>query len=288
MLNDWSSCRAYGRRSGFTLIELLVVIAIIAILAAMLLPVLAKAKVRAQATMCLSNMKQLQLAALLYGTDNNDYIPGNEGHPTPGATIIGTGPSYDWVAGSFGAATPPAVPPAGSPPGAETNVLLFGTSGDIVHGLTQPLSGSIGGYSKNPGIYKCPSDTSTYQGVPRVRSVSANCYLGTTKSEQSNFGEIFPQYWPFTKYASLAGKMSPSDAFVFTDENPNSLNDGFLLVHPDNSINDRPAANHAFSSALSYADGHSELHKWVDAYRRIGANGNQDPAWLSAHTTVHR
>ncbi len=288
MLSDSRGFGACGRRSGFTLIELLVVIAIIAILAAMLLPVLAKAKVRAQATMCLSNMKQLQLADILYGTDNNDLIPANEGHPTPGATVIGMGASYDWVAGSFGAATPPAVPPPGSPVGCEINPALFGTGGDTVPGFTETLSGSIGNYSKNPGIYKCPSDTKMYQGQPRVRSVSANCYIGTTKYESTDWGEIFPAYWFFQKYTALGSKMSPSDAFVFTDENPDSLNDGFLLVHPDNTINDRPAANHALSSALSFVDGHSELHKWVDAFRKTGGTGTQDPAWLSAHTTVHR
>src|ERR1700677_3530809 len=138
-----------GRAQGFTLIELLVVIAIIAILAAILLPVLTQSKIRAQGISCLSNMRQLQIGSTLYGSDNNDFMPGN----TPSGGIAPNAPN--WVAGAFaslyedGTSVPPA---SDSPAGVSTNVFFLGVEGDNdPDGSGTHLVGSIGSYTKEAG-----------------------------------------------------------------------------------------------------------------------------------------
>ncbi len=274
-----------SRNNGFTLIELLVVIAIIAILAAMLLPALSKAKLRAQGISCVNNMKQLQLGSIMYSGDNNDLLPANEVNK-------GTTPDHPaWVAGSFG------INMSGggdTPTGCSTNEYYLGVHGSSFQDGGNPITlyGSLGEYDKAAGTYKCPADKNidTRWGVPRVRSCSANMYVGMTDKQYSDGGfMIDSRFKHFRRTSDFNSNLSPSDCFEFLDENPASLNDGwFEYVAAGTSVNDYPAANHGNSTSFSFCDGHAELHKWRDTFLSVKnayKGTDQDPKWLAAHGT---
>jgi len=284
-------------RRGFTLIELLVVIAIIGILAGLLMPVLSKSKQRAQAITCTSNMKQLQLAALLYGNEFNDFLPCNVPLSPSGFGIYFGGDTSGspakpcWVDGTMSSDID-GVTITENPVGCATNPFYLGVQGNQGYGVT--LVGSIGTYAKAAGVYHCPGDkyVDPTWNRQRVRSCSMNLQCGTAAIPGGNtygagrYNGV--DYKEFIKYSDFGtAALSASDCFVFLDENPLSLNDGwFLYILDGNDINDRPAVNHGQSSSFSFADGHAELHLWHDVFLTTDSTGQgDDTVWLAQHGT---
>jgi prepilin-type N-terminal cleavage/methylation domain-containing protein/prepilin-type processing-associated H-X9-DG protein len=264
-------------RSAFNLIELLVVIAIIAILAAILLPVLAKAQQRADRAYCLNNMKQLATAWIMYCDDNNGTVPYNYDQSTQ--TIKA------WVKGKLNWDFAP------SPQNPDNYSLT---------NLTQSALGAYGGSS--PGIYKCPGDKKPAAKGPRVRSISMNAYVGGQSTDANMLGNGFSTYKIYSKLTSMVAP-GPSDIWVFLDEQGDSINDGFFFIAMGQTTSwyDRPAAYHGGTGAFSFADGHAETRKWRDAQIAndpvLGKNVtgfNAYPAdpvagdltWIQSHTSV--
>jgi prepilin-type N-terminal cleavage/methylation domain-containing protein len=245
------------RRKAFTLIELLVVIAIIAILAAMLLPALSRAKIKAQQTACLSNEKQLMYAWLLYTGDANDYLVVNANNVLQNSGVVG------WVNDIMSWDFPPS---PSAPQDYDTSLLA--------NSLLGPYC------SKATGIYHCPGDI--YEGNlgPRVRSISMNGQMGgaivdTVASQKTVVNDYGAgQSWKIFSKQSDIIIPAPVNAWVFIDEHPDSINDGLFRVNLQNvaadytggtyTWSDYPANNHGGSGVLSYADGHAAAHKWTD------------------------
>jgi prepilin-type N-terminal cleavage/methylation domain-containing protein/prepilin-type processing-associated H-X9-DG protein len=241
--------RAISHNNAFTLIELLVVIAIIAILAAMLLPALAKSKQETQGIQCESNNRQLVIAWTMYAGDNREILANNipaDLGANQGGWVNGlmsdASDCTNWVFMMGGAR-----PPIGQPAMAATTT-------------------TIGAYAKNHAIYHCPADQSLSPGnVPRVRSVAMNFAVGDKSTTGSHLA-VYPDYWP--NFFKLTDFKMGSKTWILSDENPDTINDGFECPPKSTPVDDitiwgdLPASYHNGAAGFAFADGHAEIHKW--------------------------
>ncbi|HMO64493.1 MAG TPA: hypothetical protein PKE47_04585, partial [Verrucomicrobiota bacterium] len=257
---------------------------IIAILASMLLPALAKAKSKAEGIQCLNNTRQLMLGWRMYAEDNEERIP--YAYSPPGSPNA----AFTWVMGelNFDGA----------------NRSNWDVRQDLRRSPLMPYLGNT------VTIFRCPADRSFVRPtagdapsrtMPRVRSVSMNAWVGGNEGKHTWYGG--PEWRMYLKLTEMTDP-GPSQTWVLIDERSDSLNDGFWVVwmpgYPSpaaTKIVDYPASYHNGAAGLSFADGHSEIKKWVDPRTvpalksqgtiplNVPSPNNRDVIWIQDRTT---
>ncbi len=251
-----------NQKRAFTLVELVVVIAILALLAAMSLPALCKTNIKSHGLQCMSNLKSLTAAWTSWSLDFNDQLLN----------------SRSWMSGNV----------------SDPSRLEYIDQDPASLMRTQPLNTYLRG---NVKVYKCPSDSRTSTitnklGTPVCRSVSMNNWIGFEWSPPSGF-------MVYKKVPDLI-RPGPVNTFVFADESPLTINDGFFAMPmttydpldlPNKAWVSVPAAYHSNAGNLSFADGHVEIHRWNDE-RTLTAvlgsitPGNLDLDWLQSKSSA--
>ena len=298
--------RPKGDCIALTRIELLAVVATVSLLSLTLVPAIARTHIKPQTTQCLNNLRQLMVAWMSYANESNGRLVPNHG-------IFPANQDYNvspkWVAGDM-RGTSVGIPYTGID---ATNTAL----------LLDPKFSQLGPYVRDPLLFKCPMDQSTWVGMPRVRSYSMSQAVGSLENGQLISSGNIAGHWlsygnsqqpggtpwrVYLKDSDIAGSLGPADLWVLLEEHLNSINDAaFAVQMPLNQqqpfLIDFPTKHHSNGCGFGFADGHVELHRWtlpgvippeVFAAETAPGIGSQltavpndpDILWLAHHTSA--
>ena len=272
-----------AQRTGFTLIELLVVIAIIAILAAMLLPALNRAKQKSYGVACINNLKQLVTATMIYAGDYRDSWPLNN----PGDDALNL------------ASPPLTYQPKVWAEGREGSNLVDERSAD---GMVADRVSLIATYLKSKLVFRCPGDKKPWRVnnllLTRPRNFGMNAYVGWNAAPWNNM----PDEQRYRVFRRTTDCRLPSQIFLFGEIHPDSLCRPMFGINMDSqAIYHFPGNYHGQISNFAFTDGHAEARRWRDGqfnnptpapanwHSHTGNNAKPsslpDLAWLKEHST---